>query len=62
MGKWGRKILPVGTERVKRVVLGRGRIYYEYGYRHFDDDVFRCLCKTVEEGRTKRDKWLKDKG
>ena len=35
--------------------------YYQYGYRHTDGELFSCVCKTLEECRRRRDKWLKNK-
>lgn len=50
-----------GEERYLQCCLGafRGRIYYQYDYRHFNGNLFSTLAKRLEECHRQRDEWLK---
>jgi hypothetical protein len=36
-------------------------VLYQYDYRHKDNELFSTVAPTLEECRTKRDKWLQEK-
>ena len=36
----------------------KGRIFYEYDYRHTDGELFSTVAKTLAECRHRRDKWI----
>jgi hypothetical protein len=36
-------------------------VYYQYDYRHWDNDLFSCFAPTLEACREKRDKWIQAK-
>jgi hypothetical protein len=38
-----------------------GEVFYQYDYRHRDNDLFSCVAKTLDECRERRDKWLQKK-
>jgi hypothetical protein len=38
-----------------------GEVFYQYDYRHRDNDLFSCAAKTLDGCREKRDKWLQKK-
>jgi hypothetical protein len=38
-----------------------GEVFYQYDYRHRDNDLFSCVAKTLEACREKRDRWLQKK-
>lgn len=50
-----------GEEKYLQCCLGafRGQIYYQYDYRHTNNNLFSTLAKTLEECRRQRDEWLK---
>ncbi len=35
--------------------------FYQYDYRHTDGELFSTVAKTLEECRTRRDKWLNER-
>ena len=39
-------------------VAFKGRIFYQYDYRHTDGELFSCVKPTLDECRAARDKWL----
>ena len=41
-----------------RPVVFKGRIFYQYDYRHTDGELFSCVKPTLDECRAARDKWL----
>ena len=41
-----------------RPVAFKGRIFYQYDYRHTDGELFSCVKPTLDECRAARDKWL----
>ena len=41
-----------------RSVAFKGRIFYQYDYRHTDGELFSCVKPTLDECRAARDKWL----
>ena len=44
-----------------RPVAFKGRIFYQYDYRHTDGELFSCVKPTLDECRAARDKWLNAK-
>ena len=44
-----------------RPVTFKGRIFYQYDYRHTDGELFSCVKPTLDECRAARDKWLNAK-
>ena len=36
-------------------------VYYQYDYRHNDNDLFSCVAPTLAACREKRDKWVQAK-
>ena len=44
-----------------RPVAFKGRIFYQYDYRHTDGELFSCVKPTLNECRAARDKWLTEK-
>jgi hypothetical protein len=59
----GCSVCEKGREKYTKCVLGafRGRIYYQYDYRHPDGELFSTLRETLDECRTERDKWVQAK-
>ena len=41
-----------------RPVAFKGRIFYQYDYRHTDGELFSTVAKTLAECRHRRDKWI----
>lgn len=44
-----------------RPVAFKGRIFYQYDYRHTDGELFSTVAKTLAECRHRRDKWIEKK-
>lgn len=44
-----------------RPVAFKGRIFYQYDYRHTDGELFPTVAKTLAECRHRRDKWIEKK-
>jgi hypothetical protein len=44
-----------------RPVAFKGRIFYQYDYRHTDVELFSTVAKTLAECRHRRDKWIEKK-
>ncbi|WP_300228859.1 DUF3873 family protein [uncultured Bacteroides sp.] len=44
-----------------RPVVFKGRIFYQYDYRHTDGELFSTVAKTLAECRHRRDKWIEKK-
>jgi len=44
-----------------RPVTFKGRIFYQYDYRHTDGELFSSVAKTLAECRHRRDKWIEKK-
>ena len=44
-----------------RPVTFKGRIFYQYDYRHTDGELFSTVAKTLAECRHRRDKWIEKK-
>jgi hypothetical protein len=38
-----------------------GTVFYQYDYRHTDNELFSTVAPTLEQCREKRDKWLQKK-
>jgi len=59
----GCSVCETGQEKYIKCVLGAflGKIYYQYDYRHTDDELFSTLQETLELCREKRDKWVQAK-
>ena len=38
-----------------------GQIYYQYDYRHTDNELFSTVAKTLDECRKRRDEWIAKK-
>ena len=53
----------LGEEMYIKCCLGayRGKIYYQYDYRHLNGELFSTLRPTLEQCRKERDEWLKKK-
>lgn len=53
----------LGEEKFTQCCLGafRGKIYFQYDYRHFNGELFSTLRPTLEQCRQERDEWLKKK-
>ena len=51
----------LGEEKYIKCCLGafRGKIYYQYDYRHLNGELFSTLRPTLEQCRKERDEWLK---
>ena len=51
----------LGEEMYIKCCLGayRGKIYYQYDYRHLNGELFSTLRPTLEQCRKERDEWLK---
>lgn len=49
-----------GEEKYVKCCLGafRGQIYYQYDYRHTDNELFSTVAKTLDECRKRRDEWI----
>ena len=43
-----------------RPVAFKGRIFYQYDYRHTDGELFSTVAKTLAECRHRRDKWIEN--
>lgn len=52
-----------GQEKYSQFCAGafRGTIYYQYDYRHTNNEIFSTIAESLEECREKRDKWLEQK-
>lgn len=52
-----------GEEKYVKCCLGafRGQIYYQYDYRHKDNELFSTVAKTLDECRKRRDEWIAKK-
>ena len=52
-----------GEEKYVKCCLGafRGQIYFQYDYRHTDNELFSTLAKTLDECRKRRDEWMAKK-
>ena len=52
-----------GEEKYVKCCLGafRGQIYYQYDYRHTDNELFSTVAKTLDECRKRRDEWIAKK-
>lgn len=50
-----------GEEKYVKCCLGafRGQIYFQYDYRHTDNELFSTVAKTLDECRKQRDGWLR---
>lgn len=59
----GISVCPTGEEKYTTFIAGafRGTIYYQYDYRHTDNELFSTVAPTLEKCREKRDNWLKAK-
>ena len=44
-----------------RPIAFKGRIFYQYYYRHTDGKLFSTVAKTLAECRHRRDKWIEKK-
>ena len=44
-----------------RPVAFKGRIFYQYDYRHTDGELFSTVDKTLDECRRRRDEWVAKK-
>lgn len=44
-----------------RPVTFKGRIFYQYDYRHTNGELFSPVAKKLAEHRHRRDKWIKEK-
>lgn len=44
-----------------RPVAFKGRIFYQYDYRHTDGKLFSTVAKTLTECRYRRNKWIEKK-
>lgn len=42
-------------------VAFKGRIFYQYDYRHTDGELFNTVAKTLDECRRRRDEWIEKK-
>ena len=53
----------LGEEKFTQCCLGafRGKIYFQYDYRHYNNELFSTLRPTLEQCRKERDEWLKRK-
>lgn len=56
--QYGCSLCKVGEERFEKYNSSVGGVMVQYDYRHTDGELFSCVAKTLEECRTKRDKWL----
>ena len=52
-----------GEEKYVKCCLGafRGQIYFQYDYRHTDNELFSTVAKTLDECRKRRDEWIAKK-
>lgn len=53
-----------GTEKYETFEAGFGRkkrTFIQYDYRAENNELFSCVCSTLEQCRTKRDEWLNRK-
>ena len=52
-----------GEEKFVKCCLGafRGQIYYQFAYRHTDDELFSTVAKALHECRRRRDEWIAKK-
>jgi hypothetical protein len=59
----GCSVCQKGEEKYTRFCTDayRGKVYYQYDYRHKDNELFSTISRTLDECREKRDKWLKQK-
>jgi len=44
-----------------RTVIRPYSLFYQYDYRHTDGELFSTVAPTLEQCRSKRDTWLKNK-
>lgn len=44
-----------------RLVAFKGRIFYQYDYRHTDGKLFSTVAKTLTKCRYRRNKWIEKK-
>lgn len=44
-----------------RPVAFKGRIFYQYDYRHTDGELFSTVDKTLDECRRRLDEWVAKK-
>lgn len=53
----------LGEEKYLQCCLGafRGQTYYQYDYRHTDNELFSTVAKTLDECRKRRDEWIAKK-
>lgn len=52
-----------GEEKYVKCCLGafRGQIYFQYDYRHTNNELFSTVAKTLGECRKRRDEWIAKK-
>ena len=41
--------------------IDHGKTRMLYTYRNYDGELFQTVCDSFEEGRQRRDEWLKEK-
>lgn len=39
----------------------KGKILYQYDYRHTDGELFSCIASSLKAARAKRDQWLAER-
>jgi len=37
------------------------QLFYQYDYRHTDNTLFTCVARTLEECRSRRNEWIREK-
>jgi hypothetical protein len=44
-----------------RPIQRSNTVFFQYDYRHRDDELFSTVAQTLEQCRAKRDKWIQEK-
>jgi hypothetical protein len=50
-----------GKEKYTTFCAVKGKIHYQYDYRHTDGNLFSTVAPSLDECRERRDKWLQKK-
>jgi len=59
----GCSVCEQGQENYTTFIAGafRGTEYFQYDYRHTDEELFSTVAKSLEKCRKRRDEWLSKK-
>jgi hypothetical protein len=50
-----------GREKYTTFCAVKGKIHYQYDYRHTDGELFSTVAPSLDECREQRDKWVQSK-